>query len=201
MKTNIFDALKVSALAIIISFGLSYTFAWTSPSTTPPTGNVSAPINTGGTAQIKTGNFTAMNIGATSIIVTGIATTSDIYVTAVGKYVSELFPVNLVNAQHTATQCSSLGGSVVTDGTGNKFCRLSGASCPVGWVRYNNWTTTQANSGTYCGGLFGACTTGSHAWSNMAIESKTCTGDKICSMFGYVTSVTVNATVSENGCY
>lgn len=55
---NITQALKVIALAVVLSFGLSYVYAWTAPTATPPGGNVSAPINTSGTAQTKTGALT-----------------------------------------------------------------------------------------------------------------------------------------------
>lgn len=58
MKKQIFSAFKITVLAIVLSFGLSYVYAWTAPSATPPTGNVSAPINTSGTAQTKTGGLT-----------------------------------------------------------------------------------------------------------------------------------------------
>lgn len=54
---NITQSIKVVALAVILSLGLSYVYAWTAPSTNPPTGNVSAPINTGTTAQVKDGSF------------------------------------------------------------------------------------------------------------------------------------------------
>src|SRR3989344_2487882 len=58
MTKQIFSALRVSALAIVLSFGLSYVYAWTAPTATPPTGNVSAPINTSATAQTKAGGLT-----------------------------------------------------------------------------------------------------------------------------------------------
>lgn len=45
---NIIQSLKVIMLATVLSFGLSYVYAWTAPTSTPPAGNVSAPINTGG---------------------------------------------------------------------------------------------------------------------------------------------------------
>lgn len=57
MNKQIFSAIKVSALAIVLSFGMSYALAWTAPTGTPPTGSVSAPLNTGGTAQTKTGGL------------------------------------------------------------------------------------------------------------------------------------------------
>lgn len=57
MNKQIFSALKVTVLAIVLSFGLSYVYAWTVPTTVPPTGNVSVPLNTSGTAQAKAGSL------------------------------------------------------------------------------------------------------------------------------------------------
>lgn len=71
MKTNIttslLNALKVSVLAVVLSLGFSYALAWTAPATIPPTGNVSAPINTSATTQVKAGDFTARFLSANSI--------------------------------------------------------------------------------------------------------------------------------------
>ena len=52
-----FQQVKIIALAVVFSFGLSYVYAWTAPTATPPTGNVSAPINTGDNTQYKAGNL------------------------------------------------------------------------------------------------------------------------------------------------
>ncbi|OIP65225.1 MAG: hypothetical protein COV32_02800 [Candidatus Yonathbacteria bacterium CG10_big_fil_rev_8_21_14_0_10_43_136] len=57
MRHNITNAIKVSALAVILSLGLSFVYAWTAPTNQPPAGNVSAPINTSATAQTKAGDF------------------------------------------------------------------------------------------------------------------------------------------------
>lgn len=57
MKNQITVALKVSILAVVLSFGLSYAIAWTAPTAPPPTGNVSAPINTGSADQTKAGDL------------------------------------------------------------------------------------------------------------------------------------------------
>lgn len=54
---NITKSLKVITLASILSFGLSYVYAWTAPTSNPPAGNVSAPINTSATSQVKSGAF------------------------------------------------------------------------------------------------------------------------------------------------
>ena len=206
MKTQLFDALKVSALAIVISFGLSYAFAWTAPIATPPNGNVSAPINTGADLQTKAGNLTVANLGANTVILTGTATVNDVYITSIGKWASELFPVNLVNGQHTASQCSGLGGSTV-DITGGKLCKLAGASCPAGWVKYQSWSTTSNTNGNYsaaagpkvCTRQTRTCSSLSHTWANAAQESVTCSySNEYC---GFEDTVTVTAVITETGCY
>lgn len=53
---NFAQSLKIIALAIVLSFGISYVYAWTAPTATPPNGNVSAPINTSTTGQYKAGS-------------------------------------------------------------------------------------------------------------------------------------------------
>ena len=64
MTTKLFNAMKVILLAAILSFGLSYALAWTPPTATPPTGNISAPLNTSVTAQAKAGG---LGIGMTTV--------------------------------------------------------------------------------------------------------------------------------------
>lgn len=58
MFRQIFSTIKVTTLAIILSFGLSFVYAWTAPTATPPAGNVATPINTSTTAQTKVGGLT-----------------------------------------------------------------------------------------------------------------------------------------------
>lgn len=68
-----FNTLKIISLAIILSFGLSYAIAWTAPSATPPTGNVSAPINTGSAtaSQTITGKLTVTATTTTGSLLAG----------------------------------------------------------------------------------------------------------------------------------
>ena len=54
---NITQLLKLIALALVLSIGISYVSAWTTPTVMPPNGNVAAPINVGGTTQTKTGDL------------------------------------------------------------------------------------------------------------------------------------------------
>ena len=68
MSKQLLSVLKVSTLAIVLSFGLSYALAWTAPTATPPTGNVSAPINTGSTDQTKAGDLCTIKGGTTKCL-------------------------------------------------------------------------------------------------------------------------------------
>ncbi len=54
---NTLQISKIIALALVLSFGLSYVYAWTAPTQSPPGGNTAAPINTSGISQIKKGAF------------------------------------------------------------------------------------------------------------------------------------------------
>ncbi|MDD5152541.1 MAG: hypothetical protein PHS95_00865 [Candidatus Pacebacteria bacterium] len=54
---NILQTTKIITLAVILSLGLSYVYAWTAPTQTAPAGNVSAPLNTSGTDQTKLGSL------------------------------------------------------------------------------------------------------------------------------------------------
>ncbi len=61
----------LSVLVLVIAAGLltSYSFieaTWTAPTSTPPGGNVTAPINIGSTTQTKLGNLLAPILGATT---------------------------------------------------------------------------------------------------------------------------------------
>ncbi len=55
--TNIIQPLKIVILAIILSLGISFAYAWTAPTVGPPDGNTIAPINTSVNGQIKDGGL------------------------------------------------------------------------------------------------------------------------------------------------
>ncbi|MES2749077.1 MAG: hypothetical protein V4606_01665 [Patescibacteria group bacterium] len=71
----------------------------------------------------------------------------------------------LVNNQHSESQCTSLSGTVLTDGSGNKYCRFTRNSCPAGWAPHQNWAAYGVTTST-CGS--GSCTSPARAWSNTA---------------------------------
>lgn len=83
--------------------------------------------------------------------------------------------LDLYNGFHSSEQCTTLGGEVLTI-SGSKICRLSSGNCPTGWSQYQNWSSTNSQ---LCGGSYpfacNPCSTGGHAWGNIARE--TCTYD------------------------
>ena len=83
---------------------------------------------------------------------------------------------DLVMAVHSSTQCTSAGWTVVDDGTGNKFCKITSGSCPGGWMQYSQWSTTQNSQCWNCDGLHSCCgggndNSGSHSWANSPVEN------------------------------
>lgn len=62
MKNTMVPKIKIISLAVVLSFGISYVYAWTAPTTPPPSGNVSAPINTGDITQTKTGGLNVATV-------------------------------------------------------------------------------------------------------------------------------------------
>ncbi len=73
-KKRLLDGIQVAAIALAISFGVSYLFAWTGPGYTtpgalPPTDNVPAPLNIGNNNQTKTGDICTTAPGGTGATV------------------------------------------------------------------------------------------------------------------------------------
>jgi len=63
MKKVILENVRIITVAIILSLGASVAFAWTGPTATPPSSNISAPVNVGSTSQIKTGGLWVNSLG------------------------------------------------------------------------------------------------------------------------------------------
>ena len=100
---------------------------------------------------------------------------------------------SLVNGAHTECQCTTAGGTIVSNGSGSNMCRFNAATCTGGWTQYLNWSTTSAGSCTNQEGLSHG--SGSHSWANTAVESVySCTsGGAYC--------CTANASATQRGCY
>lgn len=79
-------------------------------------------------------------------------------------------PTPLYSGAHTDEECLAAGG-LTTPYNSEYYCRFVQASCPAGWTKYQNLSTTQSNScyGNTCG-VGSSCSTGGHAFSNVARE-------------------------------
>jgi hypothetical protein len=82
---------------------------------------------------------------------------------------------------HSRSMCTAAGGTLVSETTlANPICRFNAATCPSGWTKYGDWSTTTAvllpsiASFTCNGTTCPACTTpiytGSHSWANTGQE-------------------------------
>lgn len=70
----------------------------------------------------------------------------------------------LVNEFHTVGDCLDLGGQISVD-EGDYFCRISGSTCPSGWMQFKEWSEWGATScGNNMCGL--PCTTSHISWLN-----------------------------------
>ncbi|MBI5077879.1 MAG: hypothetical protein HZB11_00730 [Candidatus Yonathbacteria bacterium] len=224
ITTKLLNAIKFSALALILSFGLSYALTWAAPTANPPAGNLFPPITTSSVVQTKPGAFTIGTTTAPSslTVVGAIVGTGDICTSATGvaKCLSNLTDPSglLIRALHTFKDCTTGGGAVYQIDEAKNICRF--ASILSGWTQYpTNWSTTQ---NVYCedtldttkGGWENPptrypCNTGSHTFSDTPTESctaysygKTCwysIGIKRCAWVS--TYTTCYATVTERGAY
>lgn len=66
MRTKIFNVLKLSGLAVVLSFGVSYVLAWSTPSVTAPGNNAAVPLNVSATSQTKAGGITVGGLTSSS---------------------------------------------------------------------------------------------------------------------------------------
>ena len=124
---NITQPLKVIALALVLSLGISYVSAWTAPTATPPSSNVAAPINVGSTAQTKTGDICTTSGGTTKCL------------SSAGD--------NLGN--HTATQALNMGANNITaSGSNTSYGAMTVQGSKNGWSGINFKDAVGSNSGT-----------------------------------------------------
>jgi len=99
---NIKESIKVAAVALVITLGVTYVYAaWVGPTAAPPGNNTDAPINTGTTDQIKNGG-----LGLGSLAVFG----------------NSAFSGYMKVGSTTATCNTSLGGALRFNTTANNKC-------------------------------------------------------------------------------
>jgi len=94
--------------------------------------------------------------------------------------------------------CVSAGGALV-----NGVCQFSGSVCPSGWNTVENWTETQPVTGS--GGSTSGCndgkqcTTGSHGWANVPIETCSAATYMLCGPMTKGEKI-ISAKVTKIGC-
>lgn len=143
MKT-ITQPLKVIALALVLSVGISYVSAWTAPTATPPSGNVAAPVNVSSSAQIKTGDFSAWNLFSNGVVTNNLATNNLAVITgaAAGKVLTSIDASGNAAWQTVAGVPGPQGPAGSAGATGP--AGTAGATGPQG-------PSGGADSGTQCG--------------------------------------------------
>lgn len=157
MTKQIFSAIKVTLLALVLSFGLSYVYAWTAPTQQPPAGNVSAPINTSLSDQIKAGDICTTKGGST-------------------KCLSSAAGDNLGN--HTATQDINLGANkLIGNGSNTTYGTLTVQGEKNTWPGINFKRADGTNAGTLMlrSDYFGVYNSTDNAW-NMLVTTAGGTG-------------------------
>jgi len=145
MKKLFLENIKPILLAIILSSGLSIASAWTGPTATPPTGNVSAPINVGYTDQIKSGGFWANILGTTNgLLSTGnIGLTNVQSVATVSSRVYSRTNSDLSNNPPLTPRCAG----DITDNRDNLPDSSTNPSVgSVGSICYDQWIDTINNN-------------------------------------------------------
>ena len=224
LKTSI---LTVTICAVFITGNYLHA-QWSNPTNNPPTANVAAPINTSSSNQFKADGG---RIGADQLVAFERARADEYCDLAGDNCFSSALPVcdsdnqalgwdgsswvcnsidggtsggldlDLVNGLHSSEQCENLGGEVLVDDGGNRFCRFASASCPSGWSNYDNWRQTSSRT---CSAGFCSCRTGGQSWSQHARPS--CfydtrgANDTQCSM-GLFRAPNCFAAVTRIGCY
>ena len=88
---ELWQSAKLLALALFLSLGVSYAFAWTGPTSAPPGTNTPAPLNVGATSQVKVGDLGVSALTAASTTVSGnmtagsITSSGDVKISGSGK--------------------------------------------------------------------------------------------------------------------
>ncbi len=194
---------SVFSILVLVPLLVSYQYlsaVWYVPEAVPPNMNIDPPINVGADTQVKSGNLN-VNVLQTMASVwsnqycdglgqncftptnrTGLPTCANgqtLVADATGTWVCgapspTIPPVAwLVNNQHSESQCTALGGTVMSDGS-NRFCRFNQTSCPAGWAQYQNWTQTTSNTCSSGGNVLcplSTCSVSGHSFANIAQES------------------------------
>jgi len=98
----------------------------------------------------------------------------------------------LSGSDHSTDSCTAAGGVVMQDGS-DSFCKFDRTSCPSGWTKFKNWTTTSpktcngtTNDNSNCPSNSSmTCSTGSHSFSDHSPESCSYLNSRTWTSYGY----------------
>jgi len=105
---------------------------------------------------------------------------------------------SLYSGKHTATDCTGLSGTVVTDGS-NAFCKLPAGTCPSGWTAYLSWSEKTCDC-SFCLGSYYPCgDCRAHGWANADATTYYCNAD--CYGSGFCRNYQCTCALTHRGCY
>lgn len=115
--------------------------------------------------------------------------------------------MDLVNGQHSSSQCTSVGGVVMDDDPDGLYCKLPGNCATYGWAQFKSWRQTASKTCTGCGHSTSptkSCNTGS-SWKNGPFETCIYRTESCVNLENVVCSCNVDttctATRASSGCY
>jgi len=126
--------IKISALALVLSFGLSYALAWTAPTATPPGANVAAPINASATSQTKSGDLTLGRLFTTAS--SSIGTTAQTQTLTVAGTIGATEDICTAAGGGVCLSTATGGGAIDPAPIGS-IVSYAGATAPSGYLICN----------------------------------------------------------------
>lgn len=156
MNNKASSVIKISALALVLSFGLSYALAWTAPTATPPGANVAAPINASATAQVKTGDLTLGRLFTTAS--SSIGTTAQTQTLTVAGTIGATEDICTAAGGGVCLSTATGGGAIDPAPIGS-IVSYAGATAPSGYLICNGALvsrTTYADLFAAIGTTYGA---------------------------------------------
>ncbi len=111
LKKDFTQTLKILLAAVVLSLGITYVYAWTTPTVAPPGGNTPAPLDVGTTTQSKLGQL-VINTNTNSPYAQGLVVSGDIITDGTIKVADTLTPTG-----KAGDSCSGYAGIIkFTDG-------------------------------------------------------------------------------------
>ncbi len=153
---NIADKIKILVLALVIGLSVSYAFAWTGPSATPPGSNASAPINVSSAEQVKSGPLKVGGFRSFLPAYVNYDSSSDLSSKGTSFQSLSLAVNGKIGASAYCDQDGNNCGSVGGSGGGipvGAIMAFDLTACPDGWVTADGTAGTIDARGVFLRGL------------------------------------------------